>query len=158
MSCDDFRRRLSLGQRISGAMAGHLETCGGCRAMMDAWQMPEEELPAGLLRSVTESITSSLRPVRPLPSDAAMVLLCMALFFAFSVAVAGLFGFGGFQHLTVRERMLYYSVISICAAAFSLVTVQEIVPGSRKRIGPVFVVAGSIVVLAFAFGRSLSSI
>ncbi len=115
---------------------------------MEALQIPDEELPAGLLQSVTGSITSYLRPVRPLPSDASMISLCMALFVAFSVAIAAPFGFGGFQQLTPGERMLYYTVVLICAAGFSLVTVQEIIPGSRRRITPAFVVAGSILVLA----------
>ena len=115
---------------------------------MEALQISDEELPAGLLQSVTGSIASSLQPVRPLPSDASLISLCMALFVAFSVLVAALFGFGGFQHLTPGERTLYYSVILICAVAFSVVTVQEIIPGAQRRIAPAFVVTGSLLVLA----------
>ncbi len=115
---------------------------------------PEPVLPRPeRLDSIRSLVTSSLRPVRPLPSDATLICIALGLFIAFSLLAAVPVDYRGFHRLSTMQRLAYYPVITVCALLFSVSLVHEIIPGSRRRIHPALGVVFSLFSLAsVAFG------
>jgi hypothetical protein len=110
------------------------------------------EVPHGVdpvvLNRVTQSIESSLRPVRPLPRTGvlagALVLTCAA------VAIAGgiLLGFHGVYNLSVLQRALIFLTLAIILGRVSTECVGQVIPGSQRRATPgVLLVAGVLALL-----------
>ncbi len=107
------------------------------------------DVDPALLDRVARSIGSSLQPVRPLP--AAWVLACGLVLICSGIAVAGAarLGLNGIHKLSAWERALIFPelAILICLAAAALV--GEMIPGSRRRVAPGFLLAaGSLALLA----------
>ena len=148
MNCEDFRNSLCKGEPIAGDAADHLQACPACRAMLEALDVPPEEPDPRRLELAKRQIERALTPVLPLPSDASMIFWSVGLFIVFSAVAASPFGFQGFLTLSIVQCACYYVVITTGALFFSLATVQEMVPGSRRRIDPMLVVGVSLVVNA----------
>lgn len=147
MNCDRIEDCLVLGAPLSGAAAEHLRTCADCRTVVEALQ-PEPVLPPEeRLDSIRTLLTGALRPVRPLPSDAVLVLIALALFTAFSLLAAIPVGYTGFHHLSALERLVYYTAVALCAFLFSVCLVHEIIPASRRRVQPAWIVAFCLLAL-----------
>jgi hypothetical protein len=93
-------------------------------------------LNAETLQHVSDSIKTSLRPVRPmLPSRVlagGIVLICA------SVALAGAAraGYYGIEKMGSLERALIFSTLLIFAWVAGIGFVREMVPGSRRRVAP----------------------
>jgi hypothetical protein len=89
-----------------------------------------------VMNRVTQSIESSLRPVRPLPRTwvlaVALVVICVAI----AVAGAALLGFHGIYNLNAPERALIFSVLAILLGLASIECVGQMIPGSRRRTTP----------------------
>ncbi len=112
-----------------------------------AAQAPHEVDPA-LLDRVAESIGSSLRPLRPLPPAwvlaGGLALICAAV----ALAGAARAGFYGIQALSVLERALIFPTLGILIWLGAAVSVGEMIPGSRRRVAPGFLLgAGSLALL-----------
>ena len=58
-------------------------------------------------------------------------------------------GFLGFHHLSLPQKLAYYSVISLSAAVLATTLVKGIVPGSRYRIAPGLAMLLALVALVF---------
>jgi hypothetical protein len=144
MSCEDIMQSLSRGQPLTGLAASHVETCVGCRAMMQALAGPNGLPDSEQVDRITRLIQSSLEPVRPLPSDLLMILIGLGAFLAFSIAAALQIGPAGFYGLTPAQRLAYYAIITACAILFSALTVREMIPGSQRRMAPGVVIALSL--------------
>lgn len=102
-----------------------------------------------LLDHVANSIGSSLRPVRPLPPawvlTGGLALICAAV----ALAGAARAGFYGMRALSVLERALIFPVLGILIWLGATAFVSEMIPGSRRRVAPGFLVgACSLVMLA----------
>lgn len=107
------------------------------------------DLNAETLQRVGDSIKSSLRPVRPLPPTWAMtcglVLICAAI----AVAGAARAGFYGIEKMDLIERALIFSTLVVFAWLAGNGFVDEMVPGSRRRVSPGALLGfGSAVLLA----------
>ncbi len=127
--------------------------------MMAALRVPEELPSREQLDSITKIIGGSWKPVRPLPPDWIMISLALGIFLAFSVIAATAVGFQGFHHLTVYQRLFYYAVLLLCAFLFSVLTVGEMIPGSRKRPSSSAVIVAaffSVALVAFALFHDFS--
>jgi Negative regulator of sigma F len=112
-----------------------------------AARIPYEVKPA-LLKSVADSIHSSLRRVRPLPSTwvltGGLVLICAAV----GLAGATRAGFFGFEKMDPLERVLIFSTLAILAWMAGQEFVSEMIPGSRHRLSPgVLLGVGSVALL-----------
>jgi len=98
-----------------------------------AAQAPHKLDPA-LLKRVAGSIESSLRPVRTLPSTwvltTGLVLICAVV----ALAGAARAGFDGIEKMGVWERALIFSTLGIFAWVAGTEFVNEMIPGSRRRI------------------------
>ncbi|HEX4165281.1 MAG TPA: NrsF family protein [Bryobacteraceae bacterium] len=97
--------------------------------------------------TVSQRLTASLRPVRALPGDGRMIWLTWGAFVILSVALSTIWGHAGFERLTGMERAVYYAALGTFGALFATAAVQEIVPGSRKRVGNWWVIGSCVVAL-----------
>jgi hypothetical protein len=92
------------------------------------------EIEASLLRRVADSIQPSMRRVRPLPRTwmlaGGMVLTCAAV----ALAGAARSGFNGFEKMDLLERALIFATLGILAWVAGTEFVNEMIPGSRRRI------------------------
>jgi hypothetical protein len=103
--------------------------------LAQAAQAPRE-VDGALLDRVAISIGSSMRPVRPLPPGwvlaGGLFLICAAV----ALAGAARLGLNGIQKLSVLERALIFPVLSILMWLAAAACVNEIIPGSRRRVAP----------------------
>jgi Negative regulator of sigma F len=116
--------------------------------LKQAAQAPHDVDPA-LLDRVASSIGSSMRPVRPLPPAwvlaSGLVLICAAV----ALAGAARSGFYGFQKLSVLECLLIFPTLVILIWLAATTCVSEMIPGSRRRVAPGWLLgAGSLALLA----------
>lgn len=116
--------------------------------LKQAARVPHDVDPA-LLDRVATSIGSSLRPVRPLPPiwvlAGGLVLVCAAV----ALAGAARSGFYGIQKLGVLERGLIFPTLGILIFLAATTCVSEMIPGSRRRVAPGWLLgAGSLALLA----------
>src|SRR5690348_296313 len=148
MKCDAIKQLLSEGQPLTGAAQHHLASCVGCRGMMQALTLPEAEPDGKHLSQIQSLITASLKPVRPLPSNRTLVWTLLIVFTAFSLVAAIPVGYKGFHVLNGYERFAYYGLIFMAAAWFSIATVQEMIPGSKRRTSPSWTILTTMLSLA----------
>lgn len=116
--------------------------------LKQAAQAPHDVDPA-LLGRVASSIGCSMRPVRPLPP--AWVLACGLVLICAAVALAGAArsGFYGIQKLSVLESLLIFPTLGILIWLAATTCVSEMIPGSRRRVAPGWLLgAGSLALLA----------
>jgi Negative regulator of sigma F len=89
------------------------------------------QLQPALLKRIADSISSSLRPVRPLPPtwmlSGGLTLICVAV----AVAAAAGTGFYGIENLSLWERALIFSTLGILVWVAGKEFVSQLVPGSR---------------------------
>jgi hypothetical protein len=108
-------------------------------------------LERALLKRVADSIKSSLRPVRPLPSTwvltAGLVLICAAV----ALAGAARAGFYGIEKMSLWERALIFSTLGILAWVAGTEFVNEMIPGSRRRVSPLTLLGMASVALVGVF-------
>jgi hypothetical protein len=116
--------------------------------LKQAAQAPHDVDPAVLDR-VAGSIGSTLGPVRPLPPAWALagglVLICAAV----ALAGAARLGLYGIQKLSALEDALVFPVLCVLIYLAATAFVGEMIPGSRRRVAPGFLLgAGSLALLA----------
>ncbi len=148
MNCHDLQDCLSRGQPVTGELAEHVEGCGGCRAMLAALSQRHSVPNREVLEGVRRSIAATSVAVRPLPSDGAMISMALVFFVVFSLIATVPFGFDALHELTWAQKSIYYGGISACAISFALVTVEQMVPGSRRRLSAAFVSGASLLLIA----------
>lgn len=116
-----------------------------------AARAPHAVEPAVLAR-ITDSIHSSLHPVRPLPPSwiltTGLVLICAA------VALAGAWraGFYGVEKLGGWERVAIFSTLAVLGSIAAGEFVGQLLPGSRRRLAAQTLLALSCVLLIGLFG------
>lgn len=81
-------------------------------------------------------LMESAAPVRPLPSNGAMMALCVGVFVLLAVVLTIPFGFQGFARLTAGAAAIEYSVVLLLALTLSGVVVGQMIPGSRRVLSP----------------------
>jgi hypothetical protein len=115
-----------------------------------AAQAPQHLDPI-LLERIAESIKSSVRPVRPLPSvhvtAMGLVLICAAV----SLAGAARAGFFGFAKMSLLERSLVFPTLGLLACLTAVSFAHQMIPASRLRVPPGALLALSTVTLLAVF-------
>lgn len=93
-------------------------------------------LKAETLERISDSIKTSLRPVRPMPPAwllaGGLVLICAAV----ALAGAAHAGFYGVEKMDLIERALIFSTLVVFVWMVGIGFVHEMVPGSRRRVAP----------------------
>ena len=109
------------------------------------------EIEASLLRRVADSIQPSMRRVRPLPRTwmlaGGVVLICGAV----ALAGAARAGFNGFEKMDLLERALIFATLGILTWVAGTEFVNEMIPGSRRRITACWLLGIGSVVLVGVF-------
>ena len=136
MNCKELRELLSEGRLLTGSAEDHLASCAGCRAMVEALTLPEAHLDRERIDQLQALITTSLTPVRPLPSNRMLISSLLAVFAVFSLIAAIPVGYFGFHVLNTAQKFAYYTVILLCAMWFSVAMVHEMIPGSKETASP----------------------
>jgi hypothetical protein len=104
------------------------------------------------MQRVSDSIKTSLQPVRPLPPTwmlaGGMVLVCAAV----ALAGAARAGFFGIEKMNLFQRALIFPTLVVFAWVVGVALVHEMVPGSRHRIAPgtLLMLVSGLVVSIFA--------
>jgi hypothetical protein len=115
-----------------------------------AVRVPDVE--AALLKRVADSIQPAMRQVRPLPPTwvlaGGLVLICAAV----ALAGAARAGFNGFEKMNLLERALVFSTLGVLAWVAGTEFVNEMIPGSRRRIsaGGLLGLGSVVLVVVFA--------
>ena len=113
-------------------------------------QAPHQVDPA-LLKAVSDSIKPSMRPVRPLPPSWMLsggVILISAVI---AIAGAARAGFYGIEKLDLLQRTLIFSSLGIFIWAAAQEFMNQMIPGSRHRLGPRALIQTSTVTLLGVF-------
>jgi len=109
------------------------------------------QVDPALLKSIAESLNSSLRPVRPLPPTwvltAGLALIC-ATVAAAAAARAGLYGF---EKLSLLERLAIFSTLGILVWVAGTQFVGRLIPASRRQLTAATFLIISIVALIGVF-------
>ncbi len=120
---------------------------------------PEEPISGNRLQAITAQVVRSLKPVRPLPPDRTLVSIGLLSFIAFCLGIASIVGFRGYENLSLSQRLTYFSLLVGLAFLFSIVTVQDMIPGSRRRVRPSSAIALMlllVIALPFALFHDVS--
>jgi hypothetical protein len=100
------------------------------------------------LARVRQAFARSAAPVRPLPSNAAMMLLCVGVFAGLAILLATPAGFFGFARMSASARWMEYSAILLLALVLSGGVVEQMIPGSRRTLRPVLAILFAVFLLS----------
>jgi Negative regulator of sigma F len=106
------------------------------------------QVARALLTRVADSMKASIVPVRPLPPT--WLLVGSLVFICAAIGLAGAFraGFYGIERMSLLERTLIFSTLGALAFVAGQQFVSELIPGSRQRLSPRFMLGvGSVALL-----------
>jgi len=101
-----------------------------------------------LLKRVTASMTSDLKPVQPIATHAALVARLLVVFAAVAVVGAALFGFNGARRLEPLAAGAIFAAIGIFTFLAATAAVSAMVPGSRWSPPAAPAIAGCVALAA----------
>ncbi len=110
------------------------------------------EVDAALLKRVADSIEPSMQPVRPLPRTWVLAGALVLIGVAVALAGAARAGFYGVEKMSPLERVLVFSTLVILAWVAGTEFVNEMIPGSRRRLsaGTLLGIGSTVLVAVFA--------
>jgi hypothetical protein len=100
------------------------------------------------LARVKKTFAASASPVRPLPSNGAMMLLCAGVFVVLAILLTIPVGFPGFAKMSVSGRWMDYSVVFLLTMVMAGGVVEQMIPGSRRTMRPVWTIFFGILLLS----------
>lgn len=103
---------------------------------------------AARLAQIRALLGAAPPPVRPLPSNAVLMLACVAVLAALAVLLATPFGFYGLHRLTPAAAAVDYGVLVLLAFVLAGGVVAQMIPGSRLILPPAAAALLSIALLA----------
>ncbi|HEY3936690.1 MAG TPA: NrsF family protein [Bryobacteraceae bacterium] len=118
------------------------------RAMFDGLRTPGDLPDAERVERIQRRIASSLKPVKPLPSDRALLLIGLGCFAALALLPTIHFGDSALHVLSGVQEFAYYGVIALLAILFAAAIVEQMIPGSKRRLNARMLVIGSFFSLA----------
>jgi len=107
------------------AFERQLETWGASQS--------DAELSPEIRRKVQGILTSSLTPVKPLPSQSRLTLAFLAVFVACTVGLIAIMDKAGFHLMTEAQMASMAAILAGGGILFSLIVAWDMVPGSRQR-------------------------
>lgn len=118
------------------------------RLLAEGTPLQQEDRPdEKRLEEIRGLITSRLNPVRPLPSNPVLIAIALASF-----ALIPLLGtmYGGHRALHVLspfQMVVYYGSFLLLASLFAMAVLEQIIPGSKRRLKPGVLMAGAALFL-----------
>ena len=145
MNCARILESLANGEELSAEAKLHVASCKGCAELLASFDRSREAVSQERLRAIESSIHERMRPVKPLPSNAALIAMFLATVALTCAIAGGLIGIHGFRNMTAVERWLYLGAAGISALLLSFAMAREMIPASGIR----FTGAG-VVILSLA--------
>jgi len=101
---------------------------------LETWaaSQSDAELRPEIQRKVQDLLTSSLTPVRPLPSQSRLVLAFLAVFAACAAGLIAVMDKAGFHLMTGSQMGWMAAILAGGGILFSLTLASRMVPGSRR--------------------------
>jgi hypothetical protein len=118
--------------------------------ILESAARPGYRVQPAVLARITNSIHTSLRPVRSAPTwvlAGGLFLLCAAV----AVAGAAWSGFAGFEALSPGARVIILSILALLAWIVSRELVSQWTPGSRRDLAPGALIASACGILLCVF-------
>jgi len=103
---------------------------------------------AALLARVTASMSQSIAPVRPLASSLTLASALFAIASLYAATVASWIGMYGVRKMTAGAIALMFSLLAVITAVAAIHAVDEMIPGSVRRIASWQLL--TLAILAFA--------
>jgi len=110
---------------------------------LETWaaSQSDAELHPEIQRKVRDLLTSSLTPVKPLPSQSRLVLAFLAVFAACAAGLIAILDKAGFHLMTGAQIIWMTAILTAGGILFSFTLGWRMVPGSRQRLPLSFVLA-----------------
>jgi hypothetical protein len=86
---------------------------------------------AAAVERMGAQLAASLKPVRPLPSNATLCTIGICVFVVFSLIGAKAVGLNAFAVLSGGQMVLYYGVLLLFTGLFSRAVIERMIPGSK---------------------------
>ena len=102
---------------------------------LEAWgaSQLDVELSPEIRRKVQGILTSSLTPVKPLPSQSRLLLEFLSVFVVCTVGLIAIMDKAGFHLMTGAQMAWMAAILAGGEILFSLMVAWQMVPGSRRR-------------------------
>jgi hypothetical protein len=95
---------------------------------------PAPELSPELHRKISEALTASLQPVKPMPSAGLLAAQFASIFLVFAAALIAMMGVTGFRTLQAWQALGIVAILAVGVSLFSLALAWQIRPGSWQKI------------------------
>jgi hypothetical protein len=141
MNCQNIDNFLSEGSPLDGQAQEHVAGCSSCRSMITGLAGVNGQPTPEEIAKIKNLLSSDLKPARSLPSDRKLVTALLLFFICFAVLAAWPFHYFGLRALTANQMAIYFGVIVACAFLCAVAIVQEMIPGSQRRIRPSLAIA-----------------
>jgi hypothetical protein len=143
MNCDDLLRSLAEGAGLDAAGQEHLANCPNCREIL-AWasnSQPFQDKPdSQRVGRIQHEITARWRPVKPIASNATIIGSLLLLFLFLAIGAVLLIGYFAVHALHPLQMFIYYGGLAAGTALAAAIVVQFMVPGSKVRFNPGFII------------------
>jgi hypothetical protein len=118
----------------------------------EEFHLPETpQVDPALIERMAAAARRDIRPVKPLPSDWALISSLLTIFFAVSVVGAATLGFFGLLHLSPGAIALIFPALGAFALLAAAAAVSAVIPGSRRVGHPAVLLAAGCIVMEGIF-------
>jgi hypothetical protein len=141
MTCrdvDSFIVAYASGAEVSPQVAAHIDGCGRCRPLVHAIRESGQTTrpsPEQLNRA-TAALVTDLKPVKPLVSEGALLLMLMLVLMVVAAVGGEEWGTAGFHALTWLQSIAVFIALGCSAVVLAFSAGRQIVPGSRLLLPP----------------------
>ena len=111
-------------------------------------RISEAKPDAGRVAEIRNSFMATATAVRTLPSNAALMAVYLGVFIVLAVILALPVRMLGFAKMTMGARWIDYSVLLLLALVLSGGVVEQMIPGSRRTVRPVWALALAVALLS----------
>jgi hypothetical protein len=99
------------------------------------------------LAEIRGLVTAELRPVRPLPSNPVLIGVALASFALISLLATMYGGHQALRVLSSVQVLVYFGSFLLLAILFAVAVLEQIIPGSKRRVKPGVLMAGAALFL-----------
>ena len=131
MSDEEIRRLLTEGNELSGTPL----------------EQPEDRPDEKRLEEIRSLLTARLGPVRPLPSNPVLIGVGLASFALISLLATIYGGHQALHALNPVQMVVYFASFLLLAILFVMAVLEQIIPGSKRRVKPGVLMAGAALFL-----------
>lgn len=153
MNCSDLDLLLDDGmpedRTLPPAADAHLRSCRRCQALVSALNRPRSlnSVSPESETAIEDRLLKNLQPARALPARKLFFSAFLLIFFALLAVGVSRLGAYAWAELNWIHRIMICTSLGASAALLAYSMVQQMFPGSRRRIPPAFLPLGIFVCL-----------